>query len=617
MHQQLLTDKKLFCRCPAGLFQKKGEYDAEVIRHMRPTLSEMGGYDGTALMERRTRKNIFYHLAHETACTYDIDDTPPFIINRTALDISIELGVLLGCSMVGELHITRKQYLDGSIPAGFQRTAIVGIDGEIELPHKKVGITQISIEEDSCREVSDIGHDRVYTTDRLGMPLSETVTDPVLLTPDEAEMTAEYIRFLARSTGRVRTGAGAAREDVNVSISGGTRVEIKGVSSIKLIPELTHNEAFRQKSLLVIKKEIKSRGLKETEWKIKSQLVQPEDIVLPEKVALMGQEGKRLIAINLPGFKNLLAHFTQPGQTFADEISGRLKIIACLDQPNMMYSDCVASPHEETFWNSVSDLLQADKNDSHIILWASDDDISTALETIDERCRLAWIGVPNETRKSLPNGTTIFERVLPGADRMYPDTDSAPIAIDEEMIERAKSTMAVSISDRLKQLDQWKIPKDSHTYLLRNNLLPVIEKICSQTNLSHKTVADFLTHRLRDRDGHRAPQALGAEQIVGLFDSVMKKNLEAEILYELLPLKCTNHDATIQELLSRINYAVYDENELLSEADKLQKQFLTNCTTKREDALIDFLIGQLRPKALGNIKLTKLKALLKSRFANV
>jgi glutamyl-tRNA(Gln) amidotransferase subunit E len=133
IHQQLLTDKKLFCHCPAGLYQEPDDYDAELVRHMRPTLSELGEYDGTALMEFRTRKNIIYRIKNETACTYDIDDTPPFRINQQALDIAIEVALMLKTNVVGELHITRKQYLDGSIPTGFQRTAIVGIEGEIPL----------------------------------------------------------------------------------------------------------------------------------------------------------------------------------------------------------------------------------------------------------------------------------------------------------------------------------------------------------------------------------------------------------------------------------------------------------------------------------------------------
>ena len=176
VHQQLKTKEKLFCHCPAGLYQKSDDYDAELIRHMRPTLSELGEYDGTALMEFRTRKQIVYHIKNESACTYDVDDTPPFPLNREALGISLEISLLSKLKIVGEVHITRKQYLDGSIPTGFQRTAIIGVEGEIQLRKKKVRIIQLSVEEDSCREVSDIGHVRVYRTDRLGMPLIETVT---------------------------------------------------------------------------------------------------------------------------------------------------------------------------------------------------------------------------------------------------------------------------------------------------------------------------------------------------------------------------------------------------------------------------------------------------------
>ena len=226
VHQQLLTDKKLFCNCPAGVFHEHDDYDAEVIRHMRPTLSELGEYDGTALMEFKTRKNIIYRIKNRTTCTYEVDDTPPFPINRQALGIAIGISLLSKLNIVGEVHITRKQYLDGSIPTGFQRTAIIGVEGEIPLKNKKIRLIQLSIEEDSCREISDIGHNRIYKTDRLGMPLIETVTYPECMNPAEVMEACNYIRFLNRSTGNVRTGMGAGREDVNVSCRGGHRVEI-------------------------------------------------------------------------------------------------------------------------------------------------------------------------------------------------------------------------------------------------------------------------------------------------------------------------------------------------------------------------------------------------------
>ncbi|MBU0617259.1 MAG: Glu-tRNA(Gln) amidotransferase GatDE subunit E, partial [Planctomycetes bacterium] len=198
VHQQLLTARKLFCRCPAGRYS--GEYDAEILRHMRPTLSELGEYDGTALMEKKTRKNVFYRIHHDTVCTYEFDDTPPFMIDEVSLDIAIELSLLMRLNMVGELHIARKQYLDGSIPTGFQRTAILGVDGWIPYKGRRIGIRQLSIEEDACREVSDIGHDRVFLTDRLGMPLIEAVTEPDMRTPQETADVCQIIRMLCRST---------------------------------------------------------------------------------------------------------------------------------------------------------------------------------------------------------------------------------------------------------------------------------------------------------------------------------------------------------------------------------------------------------------------------------
>ncbi|MBL6950952.1 MAG: Glu-tRNA(Gln) amidotransferase GatDE subunit E, partial [Bacteroidales bacterium] len=273
VHQQLDTKEKLFCRCPAGIYQKPDEFDAEVIRHMRPTLSELGEYDGTALMEFKTRKEIVYRISNKTACTYDVDDTPPFPVNREALNIALELSLLSNLKIVGEVHITRKQYLDGSIPTGFQRTAIIGVEGEIQLRNKKVRLIQLSLEEDSCREVSDIGHQRIYRTDRLGIPLIETVTYPDFKNPDEVKEGADYIRFLNRSTGRVKTGIGSTRADVNVSCEGGTRVEIKGVAHTGWMPELTHNEAFRQYALLHIREILNTRIKEPKTWETVTRLI--------------------------------------------------------------------------------------------------------------------------------------------------------------------------------------------------------------------------------------------------------------------------------------------------------------------------------------------------------
>ncbi|MBI5267504.1 MAG: Glu-tRNA(Gln) amidotransferase subunit GatE, partial [candidate division Zixibacteria bacterium] len=493
IHQQLKTSGKLFCRCPARRYQKPDDFDAEIIRHMRPTLSELGEYDGTALMEFKTRKTIVYRLRNESACTYEIDDTPPFLIDREALRIALRISLILNMTVVGELHVTRKQYLDGSIPTGFQRTGIVAIEGHRPLKEKTVRIIQLSIEEDSCREVSDIGHTRVFRTDRLGMPLIETVTYPDMLTPDEAAEAAQYLRFLARSSGEVRTGIGAAREDVNVSITGGTRVEIKGVSKIRWIPELTHNEGFRQKALLLIKDELTLRKTDPAAWRITTSPLNVEDCGTafgPLRAARVA--GQDIIAINLPRFAGLLAFFTQPGRVFADELSDRLKVIAGLERPNMLYSEMLEPVISEDEWHRIRTRLNAGLEDAQIVVWGASEDVRTAIEVIEERCRIAMTGVPNETRQSMPDGTTRFERVLPGPDRMYPDTDSAPIPIESSLIDELKTTLPAPVVMNKSKLDEWKVPVPVHRYLLRINFVGLIETLSAQHGHPPRSIALML-----------------------------------------------------------------------------------------------------------------------------
>jgi glutamyl-tRNA(Gln) amidotransferase subunit E len=610
IHQQLLTQKKLFCNCPAGFYQKDGEYDAQVIRHMRPTLSEMGEYDGTALMEKKTRKTIVYRIKSETACTYDIDDTPPFKINRDALKIALEISLLLKTNIVGELHITRKQYLDGSIPTGFQRTAIVGIEGNIPLRNKQIGIIQLSIEEDSCREVSDIGHLRVYTTDRLGMPLIETVTYPHMLTPDEVAEVAQYLRMLCRTSGHVRTGLGAAREDVNVSITGGTRIEIKGVAHISWIPELTHNEAFRQKALLDISKILNERVHNAKSWMISHRDVTPDDFGsgLPYQAGVGNQ---RLTIVNLPDFKNILSFFTQPGKTFADELSERLKVIACLECPNLIQSEHLEQPLSDVDLATLRELLGAGDNDAQVIVWGPTQDVDTALETIEERCRWAFEGVPNETRKGLPDGTTIFERVLPGPDRMYPDTDSAPIPITSEMIESTRKTLPAELGDLLVKFREWSVPEDCYRYLVVRRLSCHMERIVKITGWPGRFVGTLFGHALK---GLERRQRLGdgftCDRVVDLCEYVHGKGLDKEMALAMLPETCLFPTKPFEAILDSFEPPPLGGPALKKHIPDLVKQFSAKRTSQKPGAAARWVTGQLRSRAVGGMPLRDLAALV-------
>jgi glutamyl-tRNA(Gln) amidotransferase subunit E len=448
VHQQLDTHTKLFCRCPSGMFVN--HYDAEVLRHMRPTLSELGEYDGTALMEFKTRKEIIYQLERGSVCTYEIDDTPPFEINDEAVKVSLEICDLFGMEPVNELHVMRKQYLDGSIPTGFQRSAMIGLGGKIPFRVDELGIDrelsirQLSLEEDSCREISDIGHRITFRTDRLGMPLTEVVTEPELLTPLQLQAGARLIADTTHACPRVRRGIGAARQDVNVSVAGGRRIEIKGVSQHRGLPRLVHNEAFRQLNLLRIRAELVRRGIKATDLDVPDgrELTEGPSLVMDVSSLLRRSDyaplcdaldaGGSAFAARLPGFAGLLVHRTQPGITFASEFADRVRVIACLvGRPFMLHSDIEGYGLRAVEWKQVQNALGATSQDSVVVVFGPTRDCETAAREVLLRAKDALVGVPAETRQAMRDSTTGFERILPGADRMYPDTDTPPMPIPD------------------------------------------------------------------------------------------------------------------------------------------------------------------------------------------
>lgn len=612
VHQQLLTKKKLFCNCPAGVYNDSDDYNAEVVRHMRPTLSELGEYDGTALMEFRTRKEIVYRLKHETTCTYEVDDTPPFPVNREALEIALEISLLSKMSIVGEVHITRKQYLDGSIPTGFQRTCILGVNGDLQLKHKKIRLIQLSMEEDSCREISDIGHVRTYKTDRLGMPLIETVTYPDMVNPEEVKEVCDYIRFLNRSTGKVRIGIGAGRQDVNVSCKGGSRVEIKGVAHTKWIPELTHIECFRQWALLQIRAQLKKRQKEVAKWKPNHQTLRFHSYDFSHDPIIQAKKQMhKIVAVNLPEFKGILSHFTQPTKVFANEIAERLKVIACLDLPNMTHSEAFESVISGEDFDQIRTELKAGANDAQLIFWGPEDDVKTALETIEERCQMAFVGVPEETRKSFEDGSTIFERVLPGADRMYPDTDSAPIPLANSYIEGLRKNVPTDIIDRYNKLIAWNVPESYNTYIFKNNLFPLMERMVIDLKVDPRKLGALLAQRLKFVEGHVKPAVeFNYNIIYKLYEFLGKKKIHFALANRMIPVIYGHPKMDFESVLEVINFKKTSKENILSHLTFLKEKFEETANRPGKQNQIDWMMGELQNVAIGNMDLSELSKLV-------
>jgi len=539
VHQQLATRGKLFCRCPAGRHTER--VDATVLRHMRPTLSELGEYDGCALMEFRTRKDIVYLLDRGTVCTYEIDDTPPFPIDEQAVRYALEVSTLYGLSRITELQVMRKQYLDGSIPAGFQRTAMVALGGSIPFRDSELGsdrqlrIRQLTLEEDSCREVSDVGHRIVFRTDRLGTPLIETVTEPDLLTPRDVQTGGRLLARVVHRSGKVRRGAGAARQDVNVSIAGSRRVEIKGVSHHRRLPLLVHNEAFRHLNLLRIRAELLERGVTPEMFEVPDvdpawagpavinagALIAPG---APVQILEALERGHVAVAVRLRGFAGVLARSTQPGKTLRDEFADRLRVVACLTgRPFMTTSDDRDEMLSSTVFATLRRELGADAEDAIVVVWGPPVDATTAAEEILTRAYDAMIGVPSETRQSFADGTTGFERVLPGPERMYPDTDTPPLPLPDAWIEAIDRTIAEPVWDREDRYQQGGLSRRAAFVMADAPWADLYDALAAQKEVTRRRLASALecrlVHHWREMGARTMPDVARLQPLVAAVDS--------------------------------------------------------------------------------------------------
>jgi len=575
IHQQLKTEKKLFCRCKALLHRDKP--NAVILRHMRPTLSELGEYDGTALMEFKTKKNVIYQLYDDTVCTYEMDDTPPFHLNQQALDIALEIALLHNCSIVDEIHISRKQYLDGSIPTGFQRTGIIGIDGWIPYKNRKIGIIQLGLEEDACREVSDVGHKIIFKTDRLSIPLVEVVTYPDIRTPAEAGEVANLIGRLLRSTGKVRRGLGSIRQDVNVSIAGGTRVELKGVPKLQYIAKAVANEATRQKALLDIRDELRLRGI--TEETLRSEYQDVTSIFkssgCKQFKEVIKNKGK-IYGIVLRVFAGILDDPIQPGKTLGDEIAGRVRVIACQDvMPNIVYSN-----HFEEFGlaseeiNRLEKLFNAKLTDTIVLAWGNETDVKTAIKEIRIRAVDATIGVPSETRQVFPDGTNDFERILPGPNRMYPDTDSPPTPILKKHLEHIKKALPERIWDCEKRLEELGLPKPLVKSLSISQNLKIFNKIVENLDIDPLLVSVTLEEKLKwlRRKGKNV-ELISDESLYQIFEMLNKNKFSKEAIPALLEFLADNPDKTVKKAIAELDIKPMSIEELQNVVDEVLPRY--------------------------------------------
>ncbi|MDD1762668.1 MAG: Glu-tRNA(Gln) amidotransferase subunit GatE [Methanothrix sp.] len=432
IHQQLDTACKLFCGCPTK-HREVEESNFEFFRYLRPSRSELGEIDKAALEEVLVSRKFIYK-SYDSTCLVEADEEPPREINAEALEISLVIARLLNMKIVDELEVMRKMVIDGSNTSGFQRTGYVGSDGWIETAGGRVGIGILCLEEEAARIIEDRGDSVVYSLDRLGIPLVEIGTAPDIFSPAHAREVASYLGMILRSTGRVKRGLGTIRQDVNVSIKGGARVEVKGVQALNLVDKVVEFEALRQMRLLEIKNELQLRCAH-----VDDRIKDVTDVFAKTGSKVLARSLKNggvILACRLAGFAGLVGKEIQPNRRLGSEMSDRAKragVGGIFHTDELPAYGVVA---EEV--SAVRSLLDAVPADAVVMVTGPRDRAEKALLAVQVRAREALTCVPEETRRALPDGCSEYMRPLPGSARMYPETDVPSVAITEEMLAQLK-----------------------------------------------------------------------------------------------------------------------------------------------------------------------------------
>jgi len=428
IHQQLDTKEKLFCGCPTTLRDVE-DSNFEFFRYLRPTRSEMGEVDRAAAEEAMLTKKFVYK-AYDTTCLVENDEEPPRELNPEALDLTLQIAKLMNMDPFDEVFTMRKIVIDGSNTSGFQRTALVSTNGYIETTQGKVGVGVLCLEEDAAQRVEDKVDSVIYSLDRQGIPLVEIGTDPDIVSPAHAREVAETIGMLLRSTGRVKRGLGTIRQDVNISIARGARVEIKGVQALDLIETIVEQEVERQVNLLDIMEKLQSGNAS-----VPGDIVNVTYLFTQTQSKVIKKALKRgvVLALDLPGFAGQVGREIQPGRRLGTEFSDYAKKsgVGGIFHTDELPAYGITGQEVDT----VREAVGARDGDCVILVADLEDRAQGALQMVVERARIALEGIPEETRRGLPDGNSAYMRPLPGAARMYPETDVSSVMVTRDMLD--------------------------------------------------------------------------------------------------------------------------------------------------------------------------------------
>lgn len=591
IHQQLNTQHKLFCPCKTELIDD--EHNELIRRNLRPTQSELGEIDRAALQESLRNLNFQYEAYNYNTCLVETDDEPPHSLNEEALEISITIAALMNMHIVDEFHTMRKQVIDGSNTGGFQRTGLVATDGYLDTPYGRVAIESLGLEEDAARRIETTDDYTEFRLDRLGIPLAEITTDPSMHHPEQVREVAYMIGQVLRST-NVKRGLGTIRQDLNISISEGARVEIKGVQNLDLMSTIVENEVTRQVNLIDIKKELNERNAEVLEE------IHDLDELFENTESKILKSAESIKAVVLKGFYGLIGREVQPGRRFGTEIASYAKKRGV---SGIFHSDELPAygiTQEEV--DKVSEFLDIGPEDAFIIV-AHDEDIAiSALEEVKRRANLGFEGVLEETRKSLDDGNTEYMRPLPTANRMYLETDIPLFKITDEMVEPIKNNLP-ELPDVKKEriIKEYNLSEDLANQLVKRLEADVFEEILSDVDVNPTPVASLLAYDLREIKRERYDiSILTTQHFKDLFKLLADEKIAKDSVTKLATAIIESPEEDVTTIAESNNLTLLSEDEVC--------EIIANIVAKNEKMVKERQMGAMGPLMGMSMKELKGKA---------
>ena len=618
IHQQLATNRKLFCSCVP---LESDEYTIKFQRKLRAVKSELGEYDPAALFENSKSKTIMYYANPESSCLVEQDEEPPHNLDNDAKNLALIISSALESNIFSEIYPMRKTVIDGSNTTGFQRTMLVSQGGHIDVDGEKIGVQSICLEEDAAKLLGDKGDIREYSLDRLGVPLIEIALEPVEGDSKKIKKIALSLGRLLRSTKKVTRGIGSIRQDVNVSVKdGGGVVEVKGVQQLDQLEKVVEFEAKRQHGLVKIAKKLQNSNFGEISknndvFDITNDFKNCESKIIQKSL----KDNSIIKAIRIRNFAGMFGYSPYEGIRLGKEIG---QIVKFYGIGGVFHSDELPNYGiEESDVSIVKKILEINEVDAFLIIAAPLVKIDFAIDSIIKRLSQAKKGVPAETRLATQTGETIFLRPRPGASRMYPETDIPPIIITKKELDDAKKNIPKSWDESLDDLQKkYDLNLQLAEQIFDSAYLEIFEKICEKTSIIPTFIASILCSTITslERNGLNS-QLLRNEEIAKTFEFLAKGKIAKESIEIIFENIMAGKSKTIEDAIENTSIEIVSKEEFEKVIENIiinNKEIIQNQKERSVSPLMGIAMKELRGKVSGemvnSLLLEKIKKFLEN-----